>query len=96
MRPTWITAFLDVPSSHRAASQRFWAAVTGSTLSPARGADGEFATFLPPDGDPYLRSQVIGNGLCILVEFEPVGECRIFRHDGESLPGWRRQLAGEV
>jgi hypothetical protein len=62
VRPTWITAFLDVPSSHRAASQRFWAAVTGSTLSPARGADGEFATFLPPDGDPYLRSQVIGSG----------------------------------
>lgn len=62
MRPSWITAFLDVPASRHAVSQRFWAGVTGSTLSPARGQDGEFATFLPPDGDPYLRSQRVRSG----------------------------------
>jgi len=58
----WITAFLDVPASRHAVSAAFWSGVTGSTLSRSRGADGEFATFLPPDGDPYLRLQRIGSG----------------------------------
>lgn len=53
----WITAFVDVPASRHAVSASFWAGVTGSTLSRPRGADGEFATFLPPDGDAYLRLQ---------------------------------------
>lgn len=58
----WITAFLDVPASRHATSAAFWSGVTGSTLSRSRGADGEFASFLPPDGDPYLRLQRIGSG----------------------------------
>ena len=62
MRPTWITAFLDAPASRLDVSRQFWAGVTGSTLSPARGANGEFATFVPPDGDAYLRTQRLESG----------------------------------
>lgn len=58
----WITAFVDVPASRHAATASFWAGVTGSTLSRSRGADGEFATFLPPDGDAYLRIQRVRSG----------------------------------
>lgn len=58
----WITAFLDVPASRHAEAVRFWTGVTGSTLSPSRGEDGEFATFLPPDGDSYLRLQRTRSG----------------------------------
>jgi hypothetical protein len=34
----------------------------GSGLSPFRGATGEFATLLPPDGDAYLRVQRVAGG----------------------------------
>lgn len=59
---SWITAFLDVPASRHAVVGTFWCAVTGSDLSPGRGASGEFATLLPPDGDAYLRLQRIDSG----------------------------------
>lgn len=62
MQVSWITAFLDVPASRHAVTATFWAAVTGSTVSRSRGADGEFSTFLPPDGDAYLRLQRVGSG----------------------------------
>jgi hypothetical protein len=58
----WITAFLDVPASRHAVSATFWCGVTGSTVSRSRGLDGEFATFVPPDGDEYLRLQRIAAG----------------------------------
>ncbi len=59
---TWITAFVDVPASRYDVARDFWAVVTGSTLSAPRGSTGEFATFLPPDGDAYLRLQRIDRG----------------------------------
>ncbi|RZI85990.1 MAG: VOC family protein, partial [Microbacterium sp.] len=62
MQTAWITAFVDVPASRHAVAAKFWAGVTGSSLSRSRGANGEFATFLPPDGDPYLRLQRTGSG----------------------------------
>lgn len=58
----WITAFLDVPASRHSVAATFWAGVTGSTLSRSRGADDEFATFEPPDGDAYLRLQRTRSG----------------------------------
>ena len=58
----WITAFLDLPAPAFDHGVAFWEAVTGSTLSPQRGAHDEFATLLPPDGDAYLRVQRIGKG----------------------------------
>ena len=59
----WLTAFLDYPGIDFAAGTNFWLAVTTSTLSPPRGADGEFATLLPSSGDAYLRVQRIGEGV---------------------------------
>jgi predicted enzyme related to lactoylglutathione lyase len=53
VRVRWVTAFLDSPSR---VAESFWLAVTGSQLSPRRGA---FATLVPRDGDAYLRVQVL-------------------------------------
>lgn len=62
MTIVWLTAFVDRPADRFEASIAFWATVTASTTSPARGADGEFATLLPADGDAYLRVQRVGAG----------------------------------
>ncbi|HEX7160243.1 MAG TPA: VOC family protein [Trebonia sp.] len=58
----WLTIFLDFPAGSFDTGVAFWQAVTGSGLSSARGADGEFATLLPPAGDAYLRVQRIRDG----------------------------------
>ncbi len=60
MPVVWTTAFLDLPAAVHDAGTAFWCAVTRSTRSPVRGPQGEFATLLPPDGDPYLRVQRTG------------------------------------
>lgn len=54
----WLTAFLDSPRDSGAPA--FWTAVTATTLSPPRGARGEFATLVPRRGDAYLRVQDVG------------------------------------
>ncbi|MGH3293660.1 MAG: hypothetical protein ACRDP7_17815, partial [Trebonia sp.] len=58
----WLTIFLDFPAGSFDDGVAFWREVTGYGLSPARGADGEFATLLPPAGDAYLRVQRIADG----------------------------------
>jgi hypothetical protein len=58
----WLTIFLDFPGGSFDAGIAFWREVTGYKLSAARGADGEFATLLPPAGDAYLRVQRIRDG----------------------------------
>ena len=58
----WVTVFLDFPADRFGAGAAFWQRATGYGLSPSRGADGEFATLLPPAGDAYLRVQRIGDG----------------------------------
>jgi hypothetical protein len=58
----WLTVFLDFPAGSFGAGVAFWREVTGYGLSAARGADGEFATLLPPSGDAYLRVQRIRDG----------------------------------
>jgi hypothetical protein len=70
MAVTWLTAFLDTPASvgpsgptsGRAAeaAEAYWVAVTGWPLSKRRGSKSEFATLEPPEGDGYLRVQVVG------------------------------------
>lgn len=57
---TWVTAFLDAPPETTAASEAFWAAVTGQVVSARRGRRDEFATLLPDDGDPFLKVQRTG------------------------------------
>lgn len=58
----WLTAFLDRPAEDFAAAAEFWAAITGTELSPLRGFDGEFATLEPASGDAYLRVQRVVTG----------------------------------
>jgi hypothetical protein len=58
----WLTVFLDFPAGSFGAGVAFWREVTGSMLSPFRGAAGEFATLLPPYGDAYLRVQRVADG----------------------------------
>jgi hypothetical protein len=58
----WLTVFLDFPAGSFGAGVAFWREVTGSELSPLRGAAGEFATLLPADGDAYLRVQRVADG----------------------------------
>lgn len=55
----WVTALLDSPPETEGAAEEFWLAVTGSRLSPRRGPRNEFATLLPPEGDPFLKVQRI-------------------------------------
>jgi hypothetical protein len=58
----WLTVFLDFPADSFGAGVAFWREVTGSGLSPFRGAAGEFATLLPADEDAYLRVQRVADG----------------------------------
>jgi hypothetical protein len=62
MTPLWLTAFLDYPADGFDAGARFWATVTGSSLSPARGEHGQFTSLLPPTGTDYLRVQRLADG----------------------------------
>lgn len=58
----WTTAFLDLPADVFEPTVAHWERVTGSTRSAARGATGQFATLVPPDGDAYLRVQRVDEG----------------------------------
>ena len=72
----WVTVFLDFPPSSHHAGVTFWQAVTGYRLSPVRGADGQFATLLPPSGDAYLRVQRVrtGGGCHLDLHLDPVAD----------------------
>jgi hypothetical protein len=58
----WLTAFLDLPAGTFEEGAAFWAAATGTTLSPRRGESGQFATLLPATGDGCWRVQRLGAG----------------------------------
>lgn len=53
----WLTAFLDLPADRFDAGVSFWRQATDAELSPFRGDQDQFATLLPPAGDPYLKVQ---------------------------------------
>lgn len=55
--PRWVTAFLDTADERSDEAEVFWSRVTGYRVSPRRGRRDEFATLLPPDGDPFLKVQ---------------------------------------
>ena len=59
---TWVTAFVDRPVDHFDDVREFWRRVTATTMSTTRGADAEFATFVPDDGDPILKIQKVADG----------------------------------
>jgi hypothetical protein len=76
----WLTAFIDRPAGDDGVAESFWLRVTGTTLSPRRGADGGFATFVPAEGDSALRLQRVDDG---------PGGCHLDLHVDESAgPGW--------
>jgi hypothetical protein len=58
----WLTAFVDLTAPAADEARRFWAGVTGYAVSPPRGAEQEFVTLVPPDGDPYLKVQRLADG----------------------------------
>jgi hypothetical protein len=60
--PSWVSAFLDFAPGDFDRGVEFWQGVTGYSLSSRRGADGEFATLVPPTGDDYLRVQALADG----------------------------------
>jgi hypothetical protein len=61
-RIKWLTIFLDFPAGDFDDGVAFWREVTGSGLSPRRGQSGQFATLIPPGGDPWLRVQRVASG----------------------------------
>ena len=77
----WLTAFLDYRPASFDAGAAFWAAVAGSTLSPARGEHAEFATLLPPTGDPWLRVQRLQSAAPARVHLD------LHAHDPAALRG---------
>ncbi|MGB6245435.1 MULTISPECIES: VOC family protein [Gordonia] len=62
MHVRWLTAYFDFPASEFGSEVTFWRAISGSTVSPPRGAFNEFATLEPFHGDPYLRVQRVADG----------------------------------
>jgi hypothetical protein len=62
MTPNWLSAFIDLPADEYARGLDFWRAVTGYGVSPDEGDHHEYATLLPPDGDPHLRIQRLEEG----------------------------------
>ena len=62
MTPTWLTAFVDLAPAEHATGLEHWRGVTGHGISRARGEAGEFASYLPPDGDPHLKVQRLASG----------------------------------
>ena len=58
--PFWLTIFVDLAADELDAGTAFWLAATGYSLSEPRGEYGEFATFVPPEGDDHFRVQRVG------------------------------------
>ncbi len=59
MEIRWLHIFLDTPRHDAARSWAFWSDVTGTTLSPTRGEEGQFATLLPARGQAWLKVQAV-------------------------------------
>ena len=89
----WLWLFLDTPRAEAPRSWEFWSQVTGWPLSSTRGDDDEFATLVPPSGDPWLKLQAVAQGpggihldldvddvAAAAVEAERLGASRIGAH----------------
>ncbi|NMO04378.1 VOC family protein [Gordonia sp. TBRC 11910] len=62
MHIRWLTAFFDFPAPQFGDEVTFWRAIAGSTVSPPRGSNKEFASLEPFNGDPHLRVQRVNDG----------------------------------
>lgn len=70
MNVSWLTAFLDFRPASFESGVAFWSGVAGSGLSAPRGKRGEFATLLPPSGDPWLRVQRLASAASARVHLD--------------------------
>ncbi len=59
MEIRWLHIVLDTPRADAARSWAFWSDVTGTTVSPMRGDQGQFATLLPARGEAWLTVQAL-------------------------------------
>ncbi|MBK9476726.1 MAG: VOC family protein [Tetrasphaera sp.] len=55
----WLWVFLE-HEGRAAEADAWWAERLRSTISPRRGESGQFATFLPAAGDPWVKTQTVG------------------------------------
>ena len=79
MEPRWITVFVDQPQERFDVGSQFWAGVTGSTISPRRGDDDEFATLVPATGDAFCRVQATTDasaGVHVDFHVDSIGDAR--------------------
>jgi hypothetical protein len=80
----WLTAFIDLPVDRFELGTAFWQKVTESRRSAPRGADEQFATLLPLDGDPYVRVQRTPAGPRIHLDLH-VDSISAARHTAQQL-----------
>lgn len=59
MEIRWLHIFLDTPRADAARSWAFWRDVTGTTVSPTRGEQAQFATLQPVRGEAWLKVQAM-------------------------------------
>jgi len=62
MAVRWLSALLDFPADQFSSEVTFWRAIAGSTVSPPRGPNNEFASLEPFNGDPHLMVQRVQEG----------------------------------
>ncbi len=58
----WAWILLDTPAEAAPVAWSFWASVTGGSLAPVRGDEGEFSTLLPERGGAWVKLQAVGSG----------------------------------
>ena len=93
----WLWVFADRPLPRFERAAEFWCAVTDTDLSARRGADQEFATFLPRGTDACLKLQGVreGGGAHLDFDVDDVGAAtrvaveehgaRLVLRDGDGL-----------
>ena len=59
MEIRWLHIFLDTPRADAPRSWAFWSEVTGTTVSPTRGEQSQFATLQPARGKAWLKVQAM-------------------------------------
>jgi predicted enzyme related to lactoylglutathione lyase len=58
---TWMHVFIDVPPAAAGAARAFWALALRWPLGPSWDGHPEFTTLVPPQGDPYVHIQEVGD-----------------------------------
>ncbi|MBR7742726.1 VOC family protein [Phycicoccus sp. BSK3Z-2] len=60
LTPGWMQLFLDVPRRDVEVATAFWSEVTGWSVSPTRGEEGQFVTLLPGSAPAWVKVQAVG------------------------------------